>query len=510
MSKSLKILDCTLRDGGYYTNWDFSSILVKNYFESLDSLPIDYIEVGYRNLEQKNYFGEFFYTPIKTIEKIQKITKTPLVIILNERELESNHIKELLEPCIGKIDMVRLAVDPINLDNAIQKALIIKDMGFKLAFNVMYLSKWQKNKEFINKLKNIELYVDYFYMVDSFGAVFPNDIKKVIREIRKTTSVKLGFHGHNNLELALANTLTAIEEGVDIVDSTILGMGRGAGNLKTELLLSVLSKDLIIDFNAFKKTIEDFNNLKKTYKWGTNLPYMIAGIQSIPQKLIMEWIGKKFYTFNSIVSALNSNNNKHHNIKFKRIKAIKYSKVLIIGGGDSIINHYDAIKDFISKNKDLILIFSSSRHIKLFKSFKNKSLICLVGNEDERLRKNQTDSKLNMNFVLPPPPRELGTFVPSGIIEDIFEIEKFTFLKDIITSHCSTAIQTAIEFGINDIQIVGFDGYEAKNKSTKEDELAKENELIFECAQENGINITSLTPTLYKSLRLKSIYTLID
>ena len=72
----MKILDCTLRDGGYYTNWDFSSILVKNYFESLDSLPIDYIELGYRNLEQKNYFGEFFYTPIKTIEKIQKITKT--------------------------------------------------------------------------------------------------------------------------------------------------------------------------------------------------------------------------------------------------------------------------------------------------------------------------------------------------------------------------------------------------------------------------------------------------
>ena len=303
MKNKLLILDCTIRDGGYYTNWDFSPQIIENYIKAMDILPIDFIEIGYRNLKQKNYFGEFFYTPINTIKQIQKITKKPLAIILNERDLELDHILNLLEPCKNKVSMVRMAIDPINVKEAKEKALVIKKMGFKVAFNVMYLSTWLKDKQFLKQLNKIEEIVDYFYMVDSFGAVFPNEVKKLIKEIKKRTSVKLGFHGHNNLELALANTLAAIEEGVSIVDSTVMGMGRGSGNLKTELLLSIISKENEINFNSLTKVLEDFNNLNKNYQWGTNLPYMIAGIHSIPQKQIMEWLGKKFYSFNNIIRA---------------------------------------------------------------------------------------------------------------------------------------------------------------------------------------------------------------
>ena len=105
--------------------------------------------------------------------------------------------------------------------------------------------------------------IDFLYMVDSYGSVYPDELVELIKLIKKRTNVALGFHGHNNLELGLINTLTAIENGVDIVDSTITGMGRGAGNLKTELLLTVLNSKGILDFdyNHLSNVVDIFTKI---------------------------------------------------------------------------------------------------------------------------------------------------------------------------------------------------------------------------------------------------------
>ena len=506
-----KILDCTLRDGGYYTNWDFSSEVVKNYIVAMDDLPIDYIEIGYRSLPNENYYGEFFYCPISTIDYLNSLTKTPLAIILNERDIKIHNLQELLLPCLNKVKMVRMAVDPKNFSSAIQKAEEIKKMGFEVAFNVMYLSEWIEGSDFFDQIEGIENHIDYFYMVDSFGAVYPNQIKPLINEIKQRTNVKLGFHGHNNLELAHANSLIAVKEGVEIIDSTILGMGRGSGNLKTELFLSSLSKshDLGINFNSLSKVLEDFQNLKKEYNWDTNLPYMLAGIHSIPQKQIMEWLVKKFYSFNSIVSALNNKIQKTDTKPFKKLTTNnKYKKALIIGGGKSIIDHLIALKQFIKAEKDLIIILSSTRHLNYFNQNNRAQFICLVGNENERL--SQYSKKLNnTNFVIPPAPREIGTFIPDGFNNITIELNEINFMHENIVSHCSVSIQTAISLGLDSVFIAGFDGYINQNKGSKERELFNENELIFNNAEKSGLQITSLTPTLYSKIKTKSIYSLI-
>ena len=510
--KKVKILDCTLRDGGYYTNWNFSAEVVKNYLLAMENLPIDYIEVGYRNLPQEKYYGEFFYCPTSTIDNLNKLTKTPLAIILNERDMSISDIEMLLKPCQDKVRMVRMAIDPKNLSSAIQKAKKIKNMGFETAFNVMYLSEWIENYDFLDQIIGLENHVDFFYMVDSFGAVYPSQIKPLLNEIKQRTTVKLGFHGHNNLELAHANSLIALEEGVDIVDSTILGMGRGSGNLKTELFLSSLSRSysLDINFNSLSKVLEDFQALKVEYKWGTNLPYMLAGIHSIPQKQIMEWLGKKFYSFNSIVSALNNKIQKTETTSFKTLTTNnKYKKALIIGGGISITNHVIALKQFIKVEKDLILIFSSSRHLNYFNQNSRAQFICLVGNENERL--SQFDEKLNnTNFVIPSAPREIGTFIPNGFEDITFELDEIEFTNENKASHCSVSIQTAITLGLEKVFIAGFDGYINQSKGSRERELFHENEVIFNDAQKSGLLITSLTPTLYSKIETQSVYSLIQ
>jgi 4-hydroxy 2-oxovalerate aldolase len=183
----------------------------------------------------------------------------------------------------------------------------VKSLGFEVGFNVMYMSKWINQKDFLALLPRVIGVADYFYLVDSYGGVFPKDVREIVGLVKDLTgSVSLGFHGHNNLELALINTLTAIEAGCEIVDATITGMGRGAGNLKTELLLTVLNSEgnLVVDFNSLSKIVDSFSNLQKKYDWGTNLPYMVSGAHSLPQKEVMDWVGKRYYSFNSIIRAL--------------------------------------------------------------------------------------------------------------------------------------------------------------------------------------------------------------
>ena len=308
----MKILDCTLRDGGYYTNWDFDKAIVDAYIGGTNILPIDYLEIGYRNNPSKEYLGKYGYCPIFELEDLRKKSQKKLAVMLNEKNVTLKDLDYLLSPIDGLIDMVRLAIDPNNFDRAVKLAEIIKKRGFEVGFNTMYMSKWKEYEGFISKLKNVNGIADLFCMVDSYGGVYPDDVQEMLLIVKENVTCPVGFHGHNNLELGLINTLTAINNGVDFVDTTILGMGRGAGNLKTELLLTYMNKNsgLDVDFNVLGDIILAFSGLLKKYEWGTNLPYMLSGANSLPQKDVMDWVSNRVYSFNSIVRALDNKKEK--------------------------------------------------------------------------------------------------------------------------------------------------------------------------------------------------------
>lgn len=116
MRMKTKLLDCTLRDGGYYTNWDFSSDVVANYIEATNHLPIDYLEVGYRNKPTQEYMGKFGYTPVSVLKKLRKSSTKKIAVMLNEKSTSPEDLDELLSPVKELADMVRLAVDPKNFE----------------------------------------------------------------------------------------------------------------------------------------------------------------------------------------------------------------------------------------------------------------------------------------------------------------------------------------------------------------------------------------------------------
>jgi 4-hydroxy 2-oxovalerate aldolase len=474
---------------------------------------VEYLEVGYRSKPMPGYLGEYFYCPLNTLKFLKKYSSKKLAIILNEKDVRAEDAEELLVPIQDYVTMVRMAIDPRNFSRALNLARKVKELGFEVAFNVMYMSTWKEHKEFIDMLPEVNNIADYFYMVDSFGGVYPSEVKETIELVRSKTDVKLGFHGHNNLEMALANTLTAIDEGVDIVDATITGMGRGAGNLKTELLLTVLNSKGVLDFpyNNLSKTVDDFIKLQDFYQWGTNLPYMVSGANSLPQKQVMEWVSKRYYSFNSIIRALdNQSQGKEDNTKLEKLdfgKEKKYSGALIVGGGPSVVKHAHAIELFLNNNPNIIVIHASSKNALSFINIPNDQYFCLVGNEGHRLEEVFKGQNIDGKCILPPYPRKMGTYVPLKLKEKAYELENVEFTDFYKDSHTSLALQSALALKLQTIYLTGYDGYSGDNIDEKEQELFMENEYLFSRMKTIfDIDLMSLTPTKYSKLSSSSVY----
>jgi 4-hydroxy 2-oxovalerate aldolase len=507
----MKFLDCTLRDGGYYTNWDFDRSLVDLYINSFNSLPVDYLEIGYRSHKKSGYFGEYFYCPEYLIDRIRESSNKSLAVILDEKDVTKNQIPDLLEPCKQKIQLVRIALDPQNIVRALRLAELIKAKSFEVGFNVMYMSKWRQYPDFINELKNLNGLADYFYMVDSYGGVYPDELRDTIKIVKEKTNTVLGFHGHNNLELALINTLTALESGVEIVDATVTGMGRGAGNLKTELFFTVINKKfgVDIDFNALSLVVDTFEQLRKQYEWGTNLPYMVSGANSLPQKDVMEWVTKRFYSINSIILALQSKIGLQGSSELPVFNPkVRFEKVIIVGGGPNARIHSEAISRYIEKQENVCVVHASSKNAKYFKDVNVKQYYCLVGNEGHRLEKVFDSLKIeDCECVLPPSPRVMGSYIPSSLSEYSYELPLISFTDLITDSHTVLALQASLLLDAQEVGLVGYDGYNQGMVSQQERSLTLENEQLFKDFQNNtSVKLVSLTATNYKSIPVESLF----
>jgi 4-hydroxy 2-oxovalerate aldolase len=329
----VKILDCTIRDGGYYNDWDFDNDIVDLYLSYIQKLPIDVIEIGYISRSIDEYAGKYFYLNKNIITEVRKKCKMKIAVMIDLKSI-SNHdeIDQLTNDLENIVDIIRLATNFSDIEKAKEVSVHLKQKGFDVCINLMKFSDIKIDDVFISKVSDIDKYTDILYIVDSYGSILPHKLKDLIRSIKKVSKVKTGFHGHNNLELALANTIIAIENGVDIVDATITGMGRGAGNLKLELLLvylNSLDNHNTFMFNELSTIVERFNQLQNKYKWGTNLPYMISGAFSLPQKRVMDLIRLDRYSFDSIIKQIGIKENKKFPIYKPKFKA---ENTILIGG----------------------------------------------------------------------------------------------------------------------------------------------------------------------------------
>ena len=513
----MKILDCTLRDGGYYTDWNYSDKILKTYFDGIKNLPIDIIEIGYIGAADKNsaYKGKFYYlSPLETKKIKKKLTNKKIALMVDTKDWSNVNVfkKTLLNYC-GIVDIIRFAVDWRDLEKYKKLIKCAKNLKFQVCANLMYCHELLENKKFESIISSILDFADVIYFVDSYGSLLPGQLTQLVQKFKTLfPKKKFGFHSHNNLELALSNSVEAIKNGAYIIDSTITGMGRGAGNLKTELLLSYLKNLNInkkINFDLLDGMINEFEILKNECKWGTSLPYMLSGSNKIPQSNVIKFIKSRRLNYSDLLLYNQKRNNSENKnlLKNKNKLNINYPKennVLLVGGGSTVKKFNNDIVSLIKKNKKLTIIFAGSKNIKdlMIKDIKNKTYLCL-GGSDYNKNKLIINKYKDLNFLL---------FENNISINLKENLNRKYFLKSDRAdndyqknSPIFIAFKALESMKSKNIFLIGFDGYNDQKDEIYSNSLNEENQNLINFYA-SKMNLNSLTPTTYKGLKPYSLF----
>lgn len=277
----IKVIDCTVRDGGLMNKWQFDDTFVRNVYNSLVEAGVDYMEIGY--LSSESAFSRDEYGPWRFCaeDDLQRIVgggekKIKLSAMADIGRIDYEDIPPRSE---SSLDMVRVACYVHQVDAAINLAHHCKEKGYETTINLMAVSTvgLRDLNEALEDLNKSE--VPIIYLVDSFGAFYSEDIDTLAAKYKERMPNKtIGIHCHNNQQLAFANTISAIINDIDFLDATLYGIGRGAGNCPLELLLSFL-KNPKFKVRPLIQCIEnDIFPWAEKIDWGYSVPYMVSGV----------------------------------------------------------------------------------------------------------------------------------------------------------------------------------------------------------------------------------------
>jgi len=291
----IKLLDCTIRDGGLTNDSHFSLDTVRDVYQAACLSGIDYIELGYRNSKQllsSKTYGPWRFCDEDQLQKVvtgidKRNTKISIM-----QDAHKAVPEDIFPKAQSVVDMIRIATYVRDIDKAICLANNATEKGYTCTINIMAISEAKPNQldEVIQRIAT-QTNINAVVIVDSYGALYRDDVFAMIdqfRQVLKTTEI--GVHFHNSQQLAYANTIDCISKGVHYVDGTLFGLGRGAGNCPIEMLVAYL-KDPTYQLSPLLKVIQNrIIPLKHQIKWGYHIPYMLSGMLNIHPQKAMDWM----------------------------------------------------------------------------------------------------------------------------------------------------------------------------------------------------------------------------
>jgi len=418
-----KILDCTSRDGGYVNNWEFGEFEISEIISSLLKANIDIIEIGFvtNQIVYDKKLTKFTSFDIFNSFKVLNEYTGFKVIMINFGEFPLDLVPEKKHSII---DGIRVAFHKKDIEMALlfSKSLILK--GYKVFIQPMVTAIYS-SEEFIYLLKKVNEIKPYsFYIVDSFGYMDSKILNYLFVEADKILdiSITIGFHSHNNMQLSFSNAIFFLSLPTTrdlVIDSSLYGMGRGAGNLNTELLLDLVSKSSNRHFDILPiLEVIDFIIMPifVNKPWGYSLPlYLSAKVNCHPNYAsFLEDLGT--LTTTDILSILNLltnemkvnfslniikqlytdflGRNKIESNNFETLQQLfKNKNILLLGPGRSLVDEIDQIKNFIRQNSPIIIsvnfdsteikadfTFFSNRRRYIKSKFSNSTKLILTSN----------------------------------------------------------------------------------------------------------------------------------
>lgn len=280
----IRVLDATIRDGGLVNNFMFTDDFINALYRTNVKAGIDVMEFGYKaskELFDVNKFGKWKFCDEESIRSIVGDNNSDMKISVMADVGRCDYKKDIIDRKDSVIDIIRVATYVHQMPAAIEMIEDAKNKGYTVTCNIMAISN-AKEADIDQALEMVgKSGADGIYIVDSYGALYPEQIRAVADkylEVADKYGMFIGMHAHNNQQLAFANTIEAAARGVSYLDATMMSMGRGAGNCAMELLLNFLKNPKYNVFPVLKFLEEHMLPLKESGAvWGYDIPYLLTG-----------------------------------------------------------------------------------------------------------------------------------------------------------------------------------------------------------------------------------------
>ena len=531
----MNILDCTLRDGGYYNAWDFSTELIADYLIAMKAAQVDIVELGFRFLANKGFKGACAYTTDDFLRSLEVPDSLAVAVMINGVDLCGLSGREAVlqrlfpEPAANSpVSIVRFACHFHELAEVLPAVSWLVERDYRVGVNLMQIAdRTEQEIRDLGAMAN-EWPLEVLYFADSMGGMTPEDVDRIVALLRERWQGAIGIHTHDNMGLALANTLRAQADGVTWLDSTVTGMGRGPGNARTEELaieaegLRERRVDLVPLMSLIRR---HFAPLKAHYGWGTNPYYYLSGKYGIHPTYIQEMLGDARYDEEDILAVIEhlraeggkkfSFNTLEGARQFYRgeprgtwapSEVIEGREVLILGTGPGVAAHRPAIEAYIRRAKPLVLALNTQSAI-------DPALIDLrIACHPVRLL-----ADAEMHATLPQPLIAPASMLPEHLLAALQDKELLDFGLGIEPSRfefhatsCIAPTSLVLAYALavttsgraSGILMAGFDGYPAGDPRNDEVEAML---AVFAATTAKEV-LASITPTIYKGLPTQSLY----
>lgn len=293
--KELQIMDCTIRDGGLMNSSRFDDNVVRAVYDACGDANIDYMEIGYKNSKEiysVDKFGAWRFCAEDDVRRIVGDNKRDVKIAVMADAEKCDYKTDIVNKDESPIDVIRIATYIHQIPLALDMIKDATDKGYETTVNLMAVSTVRETEldEGLEMLADSD--VGTIYLVDSFGSLYCEQIRYMMNKYLKiagSMGKRIGIHAHNNLQLAFANTVEAINSGANLVDGTLAGLGRGAGNCPLEMLVGFLHNPKYRMRPLLECVEKHIEPMRAKLGWGFDYPYMMTGFLNNHPRSAMEY-----------------------------------------------------------------------------------------------------------------------------------------------------------------------------------------------------------------------------
>jgi 4-hydroxy 2-oxovalerate aldolase len=292
----IKVLDCTIRDGGLINDHQFDDGFVTAVYRACVEAGIDYMEVGYkadRRVFAQGKHGAWKFCSEDDLRRVLGENPTPLKIsVMADAGGKTDWRAGILPKKESVIDQVRVACYINQIPEAVDMIKSAHDKGYETTCNIMAISTVTEAEIDQALAVLAPTPCSTVVVVDSYGSLYSEQIAALVLRYQQAlagTGKEIGIHAHNNQQLAFANTIEAIVRGANRIDATMAGMGRGAGNCPMELLLGFLRNPKFNIRPVWQLIQDHIVPLQRTTEWGALPPYVIAGQYNQHPRAAIAW-----------------------------------------------------------------------------------------------------------------------------------------------------------------------------------------------------------------------------